>query len=274
MEAGRHVKYNRNGNRGLTVVRALLLAAAVIVVVVLGYRQVRRMTETRVSVWVSASPLTAGQVVAAGNVRATQMPPPSGAIVNRADIEGRTLLKDKGAGQPFYSTDLVARPPKPPLSTTIPEGRLLATLRFGSMDLPTQELVAGDRLDILLAATDGVHVVAHDAYMLGVLTQRTPNGTGDSGRILGVDISIPGANVDTPAGSALVLGLYPEEVFSLAAAEATGKQLKLVLHSDREVKAGEVMDLRPDPEPPPRVPPEPPTVEVLLGSKSETVRVR
>jgi len=151
---------------------------------------------------------------------------------------------------------------------------LLATLRYGSMDLPAKELMAGDRIDVLLATDDGVHVVAHDAYVMGLLHQRTQS-KGDSGVILGVDISIPGAPVERSEGSALVLGIYPEEVFSLAAAEATGKQLKLVLHADREVKAGEVIDLRPEPAAPPRPPaPEPPSVEVLMGTKSERVQVR
>jgi hypothetical protein len=71
-----------------------------------------------------------------------------------------------------------------------------------------------------------------------------------------------------------VLGLYPDEVFSLAAAEASGQQLKLVLHSDREVKAGEVLDIRPAPALPPPPAPSAPAVEVLLGSRSETVRAR
>jgi Flp pilus assembly protein CpaB len=269
------MKYARNGNgtRGLTLVRALLLAAAIVIVVVVGYRQIRRLTETRLPVWVSASALTAGEVVAAGTMRMIEMLPPSGAIVNRANIVGRALLADKAEGEPFLASDLAPRPAGPALSTTIPEGRLLATLRFASMDLPAPELRAGDRIDVLLAATDGVHVVAHDAYVLGLLNQRTPpGGNGDSGVILGVDISIPGANGAAKPGSALVLGLHPEEVFSLAAAEATGRSLKLVLHASREVETGELIDLRPGPVP--LDPPELPTVELMLGSRSEMVSVR
>ncbi len=268
------MKYNRNSDRGLTVVRALLLAAAVLLVAVLGYRQVRRMTEPRIPVWVSSAALVPGQMVTAAAVAVKEMSPPRGAIVNRADIEGRTLLRDKAEGEPFFVEDLAPRPPRPALATTIPEGRLLATLRFTSMDLPAQELLAGDRLDVLLATPDGVHVVAHDAYLLGVLTQRTPPNSGDSGKILGVDISIPGANAPKSEGSALVLGLYPDEVFSLAAAEATGKPLKLVLHADTEVKAGAVLDLRPPPALPSPAAPSAPSVELLMGSGRETVHVR
>ncbi len=275
MDTTRYTKHSRNGtgNRGLTIVRALLLAAAVIVVTVLGYRQVRRMTEKDMPVWVSTGALTPGQAVSATNVALKQMPPPQGAIINRADIEGRTLLKAKTAGQPFYPADLAPKPPTPPLSATIPSGRLLATLRFESLDLPAQQLAAGDRIDVLLASTDGVHVVAHDAYVLGVLSQRAPaSGNGDSGKILGVDISVPGAGSSAASGSALVLGLHPEEVFSLAAAEATGKSLKLVLHSEQEVKSGQVLDIRPAPAPP--AAPSEPSVELLSGAKVETVHVR
>jgi len=225
-------------------------------------------------VWVASSPLVKGRMVATEDVKVTQVPPPEGVLVNRADIEGRTLLVDKPAGTPFYAKDLAPRPARPMLATTIPEGRLLATLRFDNMDLPAKELAEGDRLDVLLASTDGVHVVAHDAMMLGVLNRKASPAQGDSGRVMGVDISIPGSAPQQPGGSALVLGLYPEEVFSLAAAESTGKPLKLVLHADREVKAGEVIDLRPEPAPKPLPPPELPTVEVMLGSKTETVHVR
>jgi hypothetical protein len=142
------------------------------------------------------------------------------------------------------------------------------------MDLPTQDLLAGDRLDILLAQPDGVHVLAHDAFVLGLLSQKPSAGsTPDSGRVLGVDISIPGSGSAPAPGAALVLGIYPEDAFSLAAGEATGKKLKLVLHSDSEVKAGEVLDLRPEPPPLPPAPRQAPTVEVIQGGKRERIPV-
>jgi Flp pilus assembly protein CpaB len=263
---------NSKPDKGLTIVRGLLLAAAVVVVAVLGYRQVQRLTVKRVPVWVSVGRLAKGRPLTMADLKATEMPPPSGAIVNRADIEGRTLLVDKAAGQPFYLSDLAPRPAKPPLATTIPDGRLLATVRIESMDLPATELMAGDRLDLLLAQPDGVRVVAHDVYVLGLLNTRPPAAaSADSGRILGVDISVPGANAAPAAGSALVLGIYPEDAFSLAAGEATGKKMKIVLHSAAEVKSGEVLDLRP--EPPPPAPHESPSVEVLRGAKSERIHV-
>ena len=261
-------KNSKNGDRGLTVVRALLLAAAVVLVVVLAYRQISRFTEARVPVWVSAAKLAKGHTVTAADLKTVRIPPPNGALVNRADIEGRALNADKPTDEPFYGPDLAPRPPEAQLTTTIPKDRLLATVGIKSLDLPAKQLMAGDRLDLLMADTDGVHVVAHDAYMLGLLTAKTTNGNGDSGKILGVDISIPGSNTSPNDGSALVLGLYPNEVFNLAAAEATGKKLTMVLHGANEQPPITIL-----PKVAARQRAEPP-LELLMGTKSQMVHVK
>ena len=224
--------------RGQTVVRAVLLVAGVGLIGVLLYRQLTRMTTDRVPVWVSATDLRAGQPVTAGLVKQVLLSPPKGALVEVGGIQGRILKVAKAAGQPFYPADLEPRPVPPALSTTIPAGRLLATVKVSALDLPTHELRTSDRLDIIQAtpgADAPVKMVAHDAYMMGNL-RTSSAGSREKNTILGVDLTPP-ASADGPVATAeaLVLAVFPEDVFPLASAEASGQKLKIVLHSDTEV---------------------------------------
>lgn len=253
--------------RGQTVVRAVLLVAAVLVIGVLLYRQLSRFTSERVPVWVTAADLKAGQVVTSGLMRRVEMAPPKGAFVDPNAVQGRTLKAAKLAGQPFYPADLEPRPVPPALATTIPAGRLLATVKVASMDMPTDSLRNGDRLDIIQAGPKGTLMVAHDAYMMGNL--RATPAKSEGNRLLGVDLTPPDQTKQTGAAEALVLAVFPEDVFPLATAEASGSKMKIVLHSDIEVKSGIL--LTPDP-PKPEPPGEGlPAVEVIRGKTKETV---
>nr|MBP9945257.1 hypothetical protein [Vicinamibacteria bacterium] len=231
---------------------------------------VSRLGGNRVSVWVSATDLRAGQAVTPGLMKVVQILPPKGALVEQQGIAGRVLKVAKPAGQPFYNADLEPRPVPPALSTTIPVGRLMATVKVVALDLPTKELRVGDRLDIIQAGPDGVTMVAHDAFMMGNLT--TTSGSREKNAVMGVDLTPPDINRTTTVAEALVLGVFPEDVFPLAAAEASGQKLKIVLHSDTEVKSGVLLT----PDPPRPAPPGEglPAVEVIVGKTKETVYVR
>jgi hypothetical protein len=202
-----------------------------------------------------------------------QIEPPAGAIVSRADIEGRKLIQDKPEGQPFFASDLGPAPPRPALAATVPLGRLLTTVRIGSMDIPVPELFAGDRLDLLQATPEGVRLVAGDAQVMGSLSNNArAQANADNGRILGIDISIPDLNARSDdSGLALVLAVLPADVYAITAAEASGKKMKVVLHSDQEVRSGKLINLRPIAPPPPAPGPPAPSVEVLLGGRIERV---
>ncbi len=208
--------------RGQTVVRAVLLVAAVLVIGVLLYRQLSRFTTERVPVWVSAADLKAGQVVTGGVMKRVEMPAPKGAFVDPAAVQGRTLKVAKPAGQPFYPADLEPRPVPPALASTIPAGRLLATVRVAAFDLPTDDLRGGDRLDIIKSGSGGTEMVAHDAYMMGNL--RSTPAQGESNRLLGIDLTPPDQKKANAAAEALVLAVFPEDVFPLAAAAASGEE--------------------------------------------------
>lgn len=255
--------------RGQTVVRAVLIVAAVALIGVLLYRQLSRMSTSKVSVWVSATELRAGQIVTPGMMKQIQATAPKGAYVEPSAIVGRALKVSKGAGIPFYPVDLEPKPAPPALTTTIPVGRLLATVKVAALDLPTAQLRTADRLDIIQAGPQEVKMIAHDVYMMGSLQ------SGSSGKrqtIMGIDITPPDLDQPVAAAEALVLAVFPEDVFPLAAAEASGQKLKIVLHSDSEVRSGIL--LTPDP-PRKEAPGEGlPAVEVIAGKTKETVYVK
>lgn len=256
--------------RGQTVVRAVLLVAAVALIGVLLYRQVSRLGGNRVPVWVAATDLRPGQPITPSLMKLIQAPPPKGALVEQAGIVGRVLKTAKAAGQPFYSADLEPRPVPPALATTIPVGRLMATVKVAALDLPTRELRNGDRLDIIQAGPNGVTMVAHDAFMMGNLT--TQGAARERNTIMGVNLAPPTETEPAAPVEALVLGVFPEDVFPLAAAEASGQKLKIVLHSDTEVKSGVLLT----PDPPRPAPPGEglPAVEIIVGKTKETIYVR
>jgi Flp pilus assembly protein CpaB len=256
------------------------MVGVVAVIGVLAYRQIIRFTQTRVPVWVSAGALRAGHVVGRADLRQMEMTTvPARTLASRTDIEGRKLLANKLSGEPFVASDLAPRPTPTPLAETIPPGRLLATVAINAMDMPAAQLAAGDRVDIVLATPEGVHMVVKDAHVMGTLTRPQARPAGDSGEILGVDISIPTAGSAAPAGMSLVLAVYPLDVYPLAAAEASGRKMKVVLQPAAAVRAGQLLDIRPPMPPPRRVapapkpsrPPEPARVELIVGGRVQQV---
>ena len=120
---------------------------------------------------------------------------------------------------------------------------------------------------------DGVRLVAQDAQVMGTLKppHSKDDTASDSGTVLGVDLSIPGAsNSAKVTAPALVLALRPADVFMLTAAEAGGARLKLLLHAAAETPGVDAVDIRPKaPRPAPRIVTA--SVQLLSGSKVETL---
>lgn len=263
----------KRADRGLSLARALMLGGAIVLVVVLGYRQFTRMMDERVSVWVSTGPLQAGQGVSAASVSLVRVSSPRPGYLSREQFVGRKLIAAKAAGEPIYREDLEPIAPPPPVASTIPAGRLLATVKINAMDLPTRDLRYGDRIDILQATRDGVRLVAQDAQVMGTLkAPKSPDSeSSDSGKVLGVDLNIPGTGTPGAATSpALVLALRPADVFMLTAAESGGARLKLLLHAATETPGVDAIDIRPKaPRPAPRIVTT--SVQLLAGAKVETL---
>jgi len=256
---------------GVAAARVLLAVGAAALVLVLGYRQYQRFLGPQVPVWVTSAPLAAGHVLAQSDLVQRPMRAPAGALRNAADIAGRPLLAAKLAGQPIFPADLGKAPAAPGVSTTIPEGRVLATLPIRTLDLPTKALVRGDRLDVLQATKSGVRLVAHDAYMMGTLGGHKAGKPAPSATIMGVDVSVPGSKPAEPQ-PALVLAIRPEDAFALTAAEAGGPRMKLLLHGDAEVKKGDMVSVVPPVKPAAPRPRRAPGLELLIGSRQQSVQ--
>lgn len=239
----------RRADRGLTLNRSLLLGMAVVVAALLAYRQYDRFTNPRVPVWVSASSLSKGQQVADTSLVQVQLPRPKGALVQRTDIAGRTLVTSKPAGQPFYPADFAPTATDSSLSNDVPQGRVLATIRISAFDLPAAQLGNGDRIDIFQSSGSSAVPVARDAQIMG--------------------------RMGTPA-SALVLAVRPEDVVSLTRAQGTRGALKMVLYAAADVRAGRQPNTLPVEATKDSAEADAPTfpVEVIHGTKTETVHVR
>ena len=265
----------KRSDRGLTLLRALMLGGAIVLILVLGYRQFERMMRDRVSVWVSARPIASGQVVDGPSLELVRADAPRPGFLTREQLLGRKLLAAKKQGEPIYREDLEPVAPPPPVAQVIPAGRLLATVKINSMDLPTRELKYGDRIDILQATREGVRLVAQDAQVMGTLKapKAQDSDSSDSGKVLGVDLNVApatSANSDAPA---LVLALRPSDVFMLTAAEASATRLKLLLHSATEKPGVDAVDIRPkSPRPAPRVVTT--SVELLAGARVQNLNFK
>lgn len=241
----------RAGSRpdgGVTLNRGLLLGGAVLVVALLAYRQYDRFANPRVDVWVSTAALTKGQRVTDTQLVQVRLPRPKGALVRREDIAGRELAVGKQAGQPFYPADLVANVSDDAgLAASVPPGRVLATVRVSAFDLPVSQLENGDRIDILQASGDGAVAVARNAQVMGRMGAPT---------------------------AALILAVRPDDVVPLARAQGTRGALKMVLYSASDVRAGQLPDTMPANSSTPTATPATHPVELIHGTKTETVNVR
>lgn len=277
------------GRREKPFQRAAILAVAVALVGFLIYRQVDRWRGEVVTVWVAASNLEAGTVIAAEGlspiqVRENQVP--DGTILERRSIQGWQLRQRKQQGVAFFNGDLV-RPPRDPgpgLAEMVPAGRVLMTLELPG--LPVLELAEslrlGDRFDIFTfgqtqSGPAGPIVVARNVVFLGWIQPRGPEGDGESGEAAagtgGMFSNFLDAAGDAAGGgggggggpSPFLLGVRPEDVNRMVWTQSTRGPLSLVIHGQTEVKSGELLNL---PEPRPF------EVELITGARRQKLPIR
>jgi pilus assembly protein CpaB len=159
-----------------------------------------------VPVAVAATDLPAGTVLTAGDLTTATLPAaaaPAGAAADPGQLTGQVLAAPVRAGEVVTDVRVVG----PGLWSQVPEGQVAAPVRLADLAVATL-LRAGDRVDVLAAASDGqtpsVEVVAESALVLTVPTT---------------------AEADPPLGAAdgtglLVLAVAPETAQRLAAAGA------------------------------------------------------
>ncbi len=249
------------GNERRRYLQIGLLALALLLVAVLGFRQVQRLLTPTREVWVASSSLPAGTTIGPENLKKMKLAEsalPKGVLLDARSIAGRELARPKDPGAPFVRDDFEASDAEASAAAEmIPEGRVLATVRINKEMVPYQNLKNGDRIDLVLGGDRAgyARVVAHDAFLIGIIRQKTPPPEpARTGRAL----MIPTGLTERPAPSTLgmVLGVHPEDALPLAQAIGSGGRLQVVLHSKTEVASGQLLEL-PGYQP----------VELIAGSK-------
>ncbi len=214
----------------------ILFFASSMLASVLGLRQIDRLnTETA---WVAGGDIPAGQMITRALLREAKVKDTDNAILDPRAIIGKTLTTNKRSGDTFSANEL-ALPKRPTLAQAVPEGRVLYTLRPDPSSIPFAQLRGGDRLDVLVTNRHGVHTVASDVRLIGVMRNGAAanNTSADVMSLLPKDRSAAtgGANV-----ASLVVAVYPQHVYPLASIGKSDK-VSLVLHSAR----GEKLAVRP-----------------------------
>ena len=119
---------------------------------------------TTAAVTVAAADLSAGAVLAAGDLVTAQLPEeavPAGTTADPAELTGRLLAAPLRAGEPVTDVRLVG----PGLWSAVPPGQVAAPVRLADLAVATL-LRPGDRVDVLAAGDAGVQVVAIGALVL------------------------------------------------------------------------------------------------------------
>ena len=264
--------FDGRGGRTIPATQVMLGLLALVIVMVLGARQIKRAGTT--AVWTASAAMGPGAVLDSRQAKAVRLPSkklPEGAISADTDMDGRVLHRPKNAGDVFLASDFIqpqAPRAKTYLSDTVPEGRVLLTVKVSSTSIPYPQLRHGDRLDLIAGGRGhgpGPHssVVAHDAFLIGsIAPSGGPKPAAKKNR-LGMDTSPPkrqkkGGN----SGLHLILALHPQDVLGVSDALGRDAPMTVMLHGRHEIQAGRLLSAAGS---------EDAGVELISGAKRETI---
>jgi hypothetical protein len=272
----------------LSPARLVVLLIALALVAVLGYRQLGRLIESRVTVFTAAADLAAGDTVDAIAIDTVRLPKaglPPDVLLDRSAIEGRVLTRPKMTGMRFRERDFSSPAAQPGLAEILPAGRVMLTVTPSNFR-PLTEMASlfrlGDRFDILALTPGESTVVARDVYFAAWMEPRPPepadSGDDDGGTSSFFadalqDLTPEPQARQAPGATPLLVGLHPEDVVPLSLAQSRGAYLVFVLHGRKEVEEGELLRIGRLQTPPARVPLET-AVELISGARREVLRVR
>lgn len=216
----------------------VLFFASSVLASVLGLRQVERFsTEPG---WVASRDIPAGQFITRGFLEEARIKDSTHLITEPKLLIGKQLRINKKSGEPF-SPDDVSTPKSPTLAQVVPAGRVLYTLKPDPHGIPVEQLRGGDRLDILVKNRGGVHKVASDVRLIGVM--RPGRSAQSSDNVMSL---IPQSSATTVGGrvTSLVIAVQPHEVYPLAHISSTDK-VSLVLHGAEDLARGGPLAIKP-----------------------------
>ncbi len=262
----------------------VVAALAVLIVGFLAYRQIDRWRGKVVTIWVAASDLSQGTVIAKEHLTPIQVRTrnlSNDVIANPATIGQVELVRDKAAGDPFVNNDFrrVNSGPGPGLLASVPPGRVLMTYVIPELPISSigTMLRSGDRFDIMAGRgrEEPLHL-AHDAVFLGYIappereeTNGSDNG-GVGGSLASSFLEAAEENVRGPPPRSggtipLIIGVRPDDVRRLVWARSGGLRLFVVFHGREETESGELLPFPADPRP------RADELEVIHGAKRKRV---
>ena len=239
----RIVRSKKTKGGATALVMTLIVSSAL--ASILGVRQVQRVTTD--TLWIAETDLVENQMITRDLVREARGEKASGGIRDINALLGKVLVIDKPEGEPFYQTDM-ALPKRTWLAQKVPKGRVLYTLTPHLNSIPPSQVRNGDRFDVLATGNRGVRTIARDVRLIGSLpSAQTDAGQTGQGRSSLITRLVNNSDEDENArakGVALVIAVKPQEIYPLAGIRPS-EQVSLVLHGEREVTDGNLLDINP-----------------------------
>ncbi len=239
----------------------ILFFASSMLASVLGLRQVDRMTTE--PGWVAGGDIAAGAVIMPNMLKEARISDGANVMSDPRSLFGKRLKIAKKEGDTFKPDDVVAAPARKTLAQAIPEGRVLYTLIPNAGGIPHSQLTGGDRLDVLVTGRGGVRTVARDVRLIGVMGGAKSQAPADGGAIAMLKQKPKDKSGST--GVALVVAVYPDDVYPLASIGSNDK-VSLVLHGSRDTADGKPLTVR--------AVPTHRAIEVVSGLSRSRVNVR
>lgn len=220
----------------------VLFFASSVLASVLGLRQVDRLnTEPG---WVADIDIPAGQFITPAFLRKERIKTDGAVVTDPRELIGKQLRVNKKSGDAFSAND-VSTPKTRTLAQAVPAGRVLYTLKSDPYSIPVDQLRGGDRLDVLVRNRNGVHKVASDVRLIGVMRS---GGAKQSAK--GGAISLLANKKSASAGglsiNSLVVAVKPHEVYHLATI-GNSDRVSLVLHGATDIARGGPLQVAPRP---------------------------
>lgn len=247
--------------RGSASVATVLFIVSGITTSALGYRQYERVTTA--PAWVVNQFLSKGDVINRSDLLTVRLDKSlvKTSIQNPNVLIGKMLINDKQTGEPVHQWD-VAQPKDESLSSAIPSGRVLYTLKYPSSATPISKLNAGDRFDIVTRGQGRIRTVARDVQLIGLVHPERTKSQSESSMAELLQVKPQGSG--GYESTALVMAVRPVDVYPLASI-GSSDNVSIILHSAHDVANG----LRQDVDPEQRYR----EVEVVSGLDRKKVRI-
>jgi hypothetical protein len=220
--------------RGSASIATVLFIVSGITTSALGYRQYERVTTE--PAWVVNQFLSKGDVINRSDLLPVRLDKSlvQNSIQNPNVLVGKKLINDKQTGEPIHQWD-ITQPKGQSLSSAIPSGRVLYTLKYPRSATPISKLNAGDRFDIITRGQGRIRTVARDVQLIGVVHPDGASNQSENSMTELLQVKPKSAGVHE--STALVMAVRPVDVYPLASI-GNSDNVSIILHSAHDVANG------------------------------------